>query len=567
MTTRRVLLLAGILLAPGTAQEQTAQPTQFWHTFGAHDEPGAMAVWFDRQSASVREVQLLDHHATPTREDPYALALGVGRPAQRQLVCYDAGSQPVLEQLADLDRLWEAQVSPDAVRFALDCGHGLTVEKTYRKPPGRRDLQLTITLRAAGDHPRAGDDLRLILRGCSLANPIDDHVLGNPAIGIGVAKNARGSDVVNVVVADGKPEPPDLPDLFFRATSDLALDFAGTTNRHFAAFLFPLDDAGREAVYQVDVGKQPPGAPLPGYLPFSVPVANYWLQLRVPRRNETAQVAYGIYLGPKTPEVFDSLPDYARFDAVLEHDLNPACFCNIPGAKPMARFLLWLLRRLHDLVGSWGIAIVLLTILVRGALVPLNFRMQKTMRAFGLKMQRLKPQLDEIQKKYANDPKKKQEAMVAFQREHKLIPPLGGCLPLFVTIPVFLGLFTALRVAYELRHEPFLLWIHDLSQPDRLFPIGWSFVPWFNLLPIVMVGMWWWLQKSMPLPSDPQQRQVMQMMRFMPLVMGVFLYNYASGLMVYMITSSVFGIVEQKITKKVLGPMPTEAPAMAMPQF
>ena len=152
--------------------------------------------------------------------------------------------------------------------------------------------------------------------------------------------------------------------------------------------------------------------------------------------------------------------------------------------------------------------------------------------------------------------------MIAFQRENKIFPPLGGCLPMFLTIPVFIGLFTALRVSYELRQQPFVGWIDDLSRPDQLFELGWSFLPYFNILPVVMVGMWLLLQAGTPLPTDPQQRQMMKIMRFMPLIFGVTLYNYASGLMVYMITSSVFGIIEQRITRRVLGPMDANAAAI-----
>ena len=227
----------------------------------------------------------------------------------------------------------------------------------------------------------------------------------------------------------------------------------------------------------------------------------------------------------------------------------------------MARLLMWLMGVFHDIVGNWGFAIVLLTLTVRGLLVPINFRMQRSMRAYGAKMQKLKPKLDEIQKRYANDRAALQQKMVEFQRENKIFPPLGGCLPMFMTIPVFLGLFTAIRVSYDLRQQPFVLWINDLTQPDRLLPLGLDWLPHFNLLPILMVGLWYWLQSATPLPTDPQQRQVMKIMRFMPFMFGVMLYNYGAGLMVYMVTSSLFGLVEQRITRRLLGPVNPEAAA------
>ncbi len=153
--------------------------------------------------------------------------------------------------------------------------------------------------------------------------------------------------------------------------------------------------------------------------------------------------------------------------------------------------------------------------------------------------------------------------MFAFQRENKMMPPIGGCLPMLLTIPIWIGLFTALRTSYDLRHQPFVLWIDDLSEPDRLIELGLPFVPYFNLLPLIMVGLWLYLQTRTPLPSDPQQRQVQKIMRFMPIMMGIMLYGYASGLMVYMVTSSLWAIVEMRITKKILGPISPEAAAAA----
>ena len=196
-----------------------------------------------------------------------------------------------------------------------------------------------------------------------------------------------------------------------------------------------------------------------------------------------------------------------------------------------------------------------------GVLAPLNFRMQKSMRAYSKRMAVLKPKLDQLKEKYGDDQKRYQQEMLKFQREHKLMPPLGGCLPIFLTMPVYLGLFTALRTAYDLRHQPFL-WMTDLSQPDTLFAL--PFWPHnFNLLPLLWMGMFVTLQLRMPLPTDPQQRQMQQMMRYMPILFGVMLYSYAAALLVYMVTSMAWSMVENAIVKKVLGPMDPNVAAMA----
>jgi YidC/Oxa1 family membrane protein insertase len=228
----------------------------------------------------------------------------------------------------------------------------------------------------------------------------------------------------------------------------------------------------------------------------------------------------------------------------------------------MAKLLLGLLGWFHDLIGNWGIAIIMLTVLVRGLLAPLNFHMQKSMRKYGAKMAVLKPKLDALKKQYGDDQKGYQQAMVAFQREHKMIPPLGGCLPIFLTMPIYIGLFTALRTAYDLRQQPFVAWIDDLSRSDALFELG-IWPHHFNLLPLLWIGLFVWMSLRQPLPTDPQQRQMQSMMRYMPILFGLMLYGYASALMLYMVTSMVWSLIESTITKKILGPMDPNVAAMA----
>jgi YidC/Oxa1 family membrane protein insertase len=261
--------------------------------------------------------------------------------------------------------------------------------------------------------------------------------------------------------------------------------------------------------------------------------------------------------------VFETLKNPERFAPILNVDLTtPCCLVEVPGGRFMAKLLLKLLGWFHDVIGNWGFAIIMLTILVRGLLAPVNYHMQKSMRAYGARMAVLKPKLEALKAKYGDDQKAYQQAMVAFQREHKMIPPIGGCLPLFATMPIYIGLFTALRTAYDLRQQPFLLWIQDLSRPDRLFEL--SFWPHaFNLLPLLWISMFIWLQLRMPLPTDPQARQMQKMMRYMPILFGLMLYGYASALLVYMVTSMLWSMLESAITKRLLGPIDPNVAAMA----
>ena len=342
------------------------------------------------------------------------------------------------------------------------------------------------------------------------------------------------------------------------------LSFAGSSNRFFGAFVYPKDDASKAALAGLTVETVPPRAGVEPADNASTRVV-FALNMALPAKNQATTLRYGLYLGPKSYRVFATMPEPERFEPILTHDLEPPCCgISVPGGRHMAVFLLGLLGWFTDILDNWGFAIILLTILVRGAMLPINFHMQKTMRAFGAKMAKLKPKMDAMKKQYADDPKAYQQAMIAFNRENKVMPPIGGCLPMFLTMPIYIGLFTALRTAYYLRQQPFLSWIDDLSTSDALFNLG--FWPdQFNLLPLLWMGLFITMTLRQPLPTDPQQRQMQMMMRFMPIMFGVMLYTYASALLLYMVTSMLWSLVESMIVKKILGPADPNAGMMPTP--
>jgi YidC/Oxa1 family membrane protein insertase len=172
-------------------------------------------------------------------------------------------------------------------------------------------------------------------------------------------------------------------------------------------------------------------------------------------------------------------------------------------------------------------------------------------------MQRLKPQLDALKAKYKNNMRKYNEEQMAILKAEGVRPPLGGCLLIFLQFPIWVSLFQVLRSNIELRHAPFILWVNDLSSPDRMpFPI----VGTIHLLPILMAAAQVIQMRLQPKPADDSQAQMQRMMGFlMPIMMLVFLYRYPSGLALYIFTSSLFGIVEYQIVKR-LWPVPVVAP-------
>lgn len=224
------------------------------------------------------------------------------------------------------------------------------------------------------------------------------------------------------------------------------------------------------------------------------------------------------------------------------------------------RAMHWLLHILHLLVGSYGLSIILLTVVVRGLMFPIS-RKQAIM---GIKMQELAPEMKKLQEKYKNDPRARQEAMMELYRKHH-VHPLGSCLPLLLQLPIFMGLYYALQESVFFRQASFL-WIDNLSAPDSMIwwgeGIPWisdpdnmgSFLylgPYFNLLPVLAVVVMVAQQKMMtPPPTDEQQAMQFKMMRYMMIFMGVMFYKVAAGLCIYFIASSAWGLAERKLLPK-----------------
>ena len=250
-------------------------------------------------------------------------------------------------------------------------------------------------------------------------------------------------------------------------------------------------------------------------------------------------LAFRMFVGPKALDVLraekpplDSLVDFGWFAFV---------------AKPLFLGLRYIYEHW---VHNYGWAIVILTVLINFALFPLKL---KSIRS-AQEMQRITPLVKSIQDKYKNvkfnDPKKARmnEEMMQLYKEHG-VNPLGGCLPMALQLPFLYGFYRVLDLPIELRHAPWILWITDLSAPDKFHPFG---IP-LPILPTVMVISMFLMQKMTPVASaDPSQQR---MMMIMPIVFGIMFYNFASGLVLYFLTANIVGILQQLMINKLM-PMP-----------
>ena len=188
--------------------------------------------------------------------------------------------------------------------------------------------------------------------------------------------------------------------------------------------------------------------------------------------------------------------------------------------------LFWLLSLLHQWVGNWGVAIIILTIIIKLLFYPLSAASYRSM----AKMRVLAPKLQRLKDLYGDDRQRLQQAMMELYKTEK-INPLGGCMPILVQIPVFIALYWVLLASVELRHAPFFLWIDDLAAPD----------PWF-ILPILMAATMWIQTLLNPEPPDPVQAKVM---KIMPIVFSVFFFFFPAGLVLYWLVNNVLSIAQQ----------------------
>ncbi len=199
----------------------------------------------------------------------------------------------------------------------------------------------------------------------------------------------------------------------------------------------------------------------------------------------------------------------------------------------IAKPLFWVLSQIYGVVHNWGVAIILLTVLIKAAFFPLSAASYKSM----AQMRELAPRLQSMKEKFGDDKQKMQQAMLEMYRTEK-INPMGGCLPIIVQIPVFIALYWVLLGSVELRHAPFFGWIQDLSATD----------PWF-ILPILM-GATMIIQTYLnPAPTDPIQAKVM---KIMPVVFSVFFFFFPAGLVLYWLVNNVLSIAQQWYVNKTI---------------
>jgi YidC/Oxa1 family membrane protein insertase len=243
------------------------------------------------------------------------------------------------------------------------------------------------------------------------------------------------------------------------------------------------------------------------------------------------------YLGPKSPD------ELAAAGRSLKRSIESGWFTSL------AEGLTWLLRAIHDFVGNWGIAIILLTFIVKLVLYPLTAKQMASM----ARMKELKPELDRINELYGDDREKKGAAIMELYRKRG-VNPMAGCFPMLLQLPIWFSLYASLSSNVELFRAPFALWWQDLSSPDPYF-----------VLPLALGVLMFVQQKISPATGmDPMQQKMMLYM--MPAMITFFMLFLPAGLCLYMFTNSALSIVQQRVIEARLRKLPAAAPPEATPK-
>jgi len=484
--------------------------------------------------AGIRVAEMRKHQREMGGDEPIA----INRHAENVIGALSRGPDQIDESAWTL-----ASESSTEVSYERTTSEGVQLIKTFRLPGGEADpheveMELTVgnerdgALSFAGRYLYTGSAAPLHLNEWSMQIGMHwmadekfeyktiDHYGGRKILGI-FGKDKIPSDRFSVEGFDWAGVNDQFFATIFRTESPYATELWGSR--------FPVViDGDEEASRKKRMFAAEAGVGLP--------------RLDMNPGDQTT-LRYHLYLGPK---------EFARLKG-LGHDLERVMhYDEIPilgwlfgwAIKPLASLLIGGLVWMQGFVGNYGIAIIAITILIRLLIWPVYAKSARTMK----RMSKLTPMMQEIREKHADEPQKMNEEMMKLYRTYN-INPLGGCLPMFIQLPVFLAFYRMLWSAVELRHESFL-WVDDLAMPDTLFQIPGLDIP-FNLLPILM-GITSFAQIAItPKTGDRTQQTIFMLM---PLVFLFICYNFAAALSLYWTTSNGFSILQTWIMNKIPEP-------------
>lgn len=387
--------------------------------------------------------------------------------------------------------------------LTADAGNGLTVIRTYTFTNDSYLIDLSVkVVNGSGGILQGIPTLSFVNTRFDIGDqsPAKRFLFGGPA--------AFVNGELNQVKADKFEEGP--------FVLQGAIDWAGYESNYFLCAVVPKDGSGKS---------------------FTMQGTDELARTQLAGSLDTLQAGtekeynYHLFYGPKKLKMLKEI------GYNLETSVNFGWFDVI--AKPT----LWLLNMFYGVVHNYGIAIILVTVLFKACFWPISQKGMKSMK----NMQKLQPKMVKLKEKYKDDPTKMNQEVMNLYKTYK-VNPLGGCLPMVLQIPVFFALYRVLLLSIELRHAPFMLWITDLSAPDRLY-LGFD-LPYLGGLPVLTLLMgasMFFQQKLTPTTADPTQAKIMM---FLPVVFTFMFLNFASGLVLYWFVNNLLSILQQLIINR-----------------
>ncbi len=459
---------------------------------------------FSEDGGAIKSFILKKHKETNSKDSP-GMQLIKTDASQGAPLQFSWGSVIGTQVLYDSDKE-NLTLSGDAakgeLRMTAQAANGLIVERVYDFSNSSYMIGLNIKVKNASS---------ALVQGMPQLHLVNKHFLGadSPAqnfmfAGPAAYVNGELQEVPSKEFEDGPK------------TLQGSLDWVGYEGNYFLCGLLPIEGSGISFTMQGndDLTKMV----LAGTLDTLQPGGE-------------KDYKYNVFYGPKKLTMLKELGNN------LDKSINFGWFDVI--AKPT----LWLLNWFYAYLHNYGVAIILVTVLFKAVFWPISQKGMKSMK----NMQKLQPKMVKIKEKYKGDPTKMNQEVMNLYKTYK-VNPLGGCLPMVLQIPVFFALYKVLLMGIELRHAPFMLWITDLSAPDRLW-LGFD-IPYLGGLPILTLLMgasMFFQQKLSPTTADPTQAKIMM---FLPVIFTFMFLNFASGLVLYWFVNNLLSILQQVLINR-----------------
>jgi YidC/Oxa1 family membrane protein insertase len=437
-------------------------------------------------------------------------------PLSIELKCDNKGYQTKIRKYKVIEK------GPGRVVFVAQLENGIQIKKEISLNSGNYYFDVAITLQNTTDSEIAAS------YSITAANGIYPEI----------SKTASLASIVGIDVGHDKTKivRTNVGKMPYKNES-VGITMAGATNKYFVAILEPSTNNRITAVTAESFKSEDP-------LYNELKTEDFVVELEtkrvvVPSHGEKRH-EYVFYLGPKEKEALNQCESLL---AILEKDYGVM--------KPICKVLVAILNATYKVIPNYGVSILILTLLVKLVLFPLTRKSQMSM----VRMQQFQPLISKLKEKHKGDKSKMGQEQMKLYKEHG-VNPMSGCLPMLLQMPVFFALFRTLQASFEMRQAPFLSWISDLSEPDRLFHLSFSMPvlgEWFNVLPILMGVASFAQMKLTPKTAtgdDPQANMQQKMMQIFPLIFPIILYSFPSGLVLYWTTSTIIGIGEQMLIRR-----------------